>query len=145
MTKKYLAPSVKKAFDILRVISQSRDDMGLNEIARALNIAKSTVHGITSILEEVGAVVRDSSTRKYGLGLTLFELGSQVYSRIDLREIARPVMENLMEKIQETVFLSTLNGEHESILVLDVVESRHDLKITAPVGTILSIFAAAHR
>ena len=129
MTKKYLAPSVKKAFEILRTISLSREDMGLNEIARTLNIAKSTVHGIISILEEVGAVKRDPFTRRYGLGLTLFELGRQVYSQIDIREIARPVMENLMETVQETVFLSMLSDEHESILVLDVVESRHDLKI----------------
>ena len=143
MAKKYLAPSVKKAFDILSVISSSREGIGLNEIARTLNIAKSTVHGITSLLEEVGAVTRDPSTKRFELGLTLFELGRKAYSQIDLREIARPVMEELMEDVQETVFLGTLNRDHKSILVLDVVECSHDLKITSPIGTTLSIFAAA--
>jgi DNA-binding IclR family transcriptional regulator len=143
MAKKYLAPSVKKAFDILKAISLSREGIGLNEIARTLNIAKSTVHGIASILEDVGAVTRDPNTKRYNLGLTLFELGRKAYSQIDLREIARPVMEDLMEKIQETVFLGTLNGDRQSILVLDVVECGHDLKITSPIGTTLSVFAAA--
>ena len=143
MAKKYLAPSVKKAFDILKVISSSREGIGMNEIAKKLNIAKSTVHGIASILEDVGAVTRDPFTKRYELGLTLFELGRRAYSQVDLREIARPVMEELMEKVQETVFLGTLNGDRESILVLDVVECGHDLKITSPIGTTLSIFAAA--
>lgn len=143
MNKKYLAPSVKKAFDILRVISSSREGIRLNEIAKALGIAKSTVHGIISILEEAGAVRKDISTRRYELGLTLFELGRKAYSQIDLREVARPVMENLMESIQETVFLGTLSGNNERILVLDVVECGHDMKITSPVGSTLSLFAAA--
>jgi len=143
MNKKYLAPSVKKAFDILKVISSSRGGIRLNEIAKTLNIAKSSVHGIISILEDVGAVRKDPSNRKYELGLTLFELGRKAYSQIDLREVARPVMENLVEKVQETVFLGTLNNDNEKILVLDVVECSHDMKITSPVGSTLSIYAAA--
>ena len=143
MSKEYIVPSVKKAFDILRTIASSREGIGLNEIARTLDIAKSTTHGITLTLEKEGAIRRDPSTRKYQLGLTLFGLGWQAYSKIDLRKIARPVMEELMEKIQESVFLGTMNRNHDSILVLDVVECEHDLKITSPIGTILSIFAAA--
>jgi IclR family transcriptional regulator, KDG regulon repressor len=143
MNKKYLAPSVKKAFDILKIISSTRGGIRLNEIAKTLDIAKSTVHGIITILEEVGAVRKDSATRKYELGITLFELGRKAYSQIDLREVARPAMENLMERIQETVFLGTLTSDSERILVLDVVECSHDMKITSPVGTTLSLFAAA--
>ncbi|MFC1533711.1 IclR family transcriptional regulator [Thermodesulfobacteriota bacterium] len=141
MGNRYLAPSVKKAFDILKAVSLSREGMGLNEIARTLNIAKSTAHGITSILEELGAVKRDPSTKRYELGLTLFELGRRAYSQIDLRELARPVLETLMEKVQETVFLGTLNGEH--VTMLDVIECRHDFKITSPIGTTIPLFAAA--
>jgi IclR family transcriptional regulator, KDG regulon repressor len=143
MNKKYLAPSVKKAFDIMRVISSSKGGIRLNEIAKTLDIAKSTVHGIISILEDIGAVRKDTSTRRYELGLTIFELGRKAYSQIDLREVARPVMENLMESVQETVFLGTLSGDNERILVLDVVDCSHDMKITSPVGTTLSLFAAA--
>lgn len=141
MVKKYLAPSVKKAFDILKTVSQSREGMGLNEIARTLKMAKSTAHGITAMLEELGALTRDPSTKKYKLGLTLFELGRRAYSQIDLREIARPFMEELMEKSDASVFLGILNWEHTTIL--DIVESRHDFKITAPVGTRIPLLAGA--
>jgi len=57
--KRYNAPSVKKAFAILGAISSSKKGLGVSEIARGLHIAKSTVHGMTAALEELGAVIRD--------------------------------------------------------------------------------------
>jgi IclR family KDG regulon transcriptional repressor len=139
--KRYGAPSVKKAFEILGVLSSSKEGLGVSEIARDLNIAKSTVHGMTSTLEELGAVMRDPQTKRYRLGLTLFELGRLVYSQIDLKTLARPIMEELMEKTQASVFLGILNWDH--VTELDIVESRQDLKITAPIGTTIPLFAGA--
>lgn len=104
-------------------------------------MAKSTVHGMTSALEEVGAVMRDPRTKRYKLGFTLLEVGRSAYSQIDLETSARPIMEDLMEKTQTSVFLGILNWDH--VTVLDIVESRQDLKITAPVGTTMPLFAGA--
>jgi len=139
--KRYDAPSVKKAFEILGVLSSSKEGIGVSEIARGLNMAKSTVHGMTSALEELGAIMRDPQTKRYRLGLTLFELGRLGYSQIDLKTLARPIMEALMEKTQLSVFLGMLNGDH--VTMLDIVESRQDLRITAPVGTTIPLFAGA--
>lgn len=139
--KRYGAPSVKKAFEIFGVLSTSKEGLGVSEIARGLNMAKSTVHGMTSTLEELGAVMRDPQTKRYRLGLTLFELGSLAYSQIDLKTLARPVMEELMEKTQASVFLGISSWDH--VTVLDIVESRQDLKITAPIGTTIPLFAGA--
>ena len=141
MNKRYIAPSVKKAFEILRTISSSREAVGVSEIAKDLNMGKSTVLGITSALEEVGAIMRDPLTKRYNLGFTLFELGGLAYAKIDLKDLARPIMEGLMERIEESVFLGALNGGH--VTILDIVESRRDLKITSPVGT--TIYSGAVR
>ncbi len=141
MVKGYFAPSVKRAFEILKMISTSKEGMGISELARALKIAKSTVHGMTSALEETGAVVRDPVTKRYTLGFTLFELGRATFSQMDFKSLARPVMENLMEKTGTSVFLGMLNGQH--VTILDVVESNSELKITSPIGTTIPAFAGA--
>ncbi|MFH1490524.1 MAG: IclR family transcriptional regulator [Pseudomonadota bacterium] len=141
MTQKYNAPSVRKAFDILKTLSLSKEGAGINELARDLRMAKSTVHGITSTLEELGAVRRNPETKRYSLGFTLYELGRLAYSPVALRDLARPVMEELMKKTDASVFLGILNWEHATIL--DIVESRHDLKITAPVGARIPLLAGA--
>jgi DNA-binding IclR family transcriptional regulator len=67
--KKYGAPSVKKAFAILSAISASKEGLGVSELAKNLKMAKSTVHGMTSALEELGAVMRDPLTRNRPVGL----------------------------------------------------------------------------
>ena len=139
--KGYGAPSIKRAFAILNAISASRDGLGVSGIARMLNIAKSTTHGMTQALEEVGALIRDPRTKRYKLGFTLLEIGRRAYSQIDLQALTRPVMEDLMEKTRTSVFIGTLNLDR--IIVLDIVEARQDLKITAPIGTTMSVFAGA--
>ncbi len=139
--KKYGAPSVKKAFAILSAISSSKNGLGVSELAKKLKMAKSTVHGMTSALEELGAVMRDPLTKKYKLGFTLLEIGRSAYSQIDLQTSARPVTEELMEKTQTSVFLGILNWDQ--VTILDIVESRQELNITAPVGSTIPLFAGA--
>lgn len=139
--KKYGAPSIKKAFAILNAISSSREGLGVSELARKLKMAKSTVHGMTSALEELGAVMRNPLTKKYKLGFTLLEIGRSAYSQIDLKTAARPVTEDLMEKTRTSIFLGILNWDH--VTILDIVEARQDLNITAPVGSTIPLFAGA--
>jgi len=139
--KKYGAPSVKKAFAILSAISSSRDGLGVSELAKNLKMAKSTVHGMTSALEELGAVMREPLTKKYKLGFTLLEIGRSAYSQVDLQTSSRPVTEVLMEKSRTSVFLGILNWGQ--VTILDIVEARQDLSITAPVGSTIPLLAGA--
>lgn len=141
MSGKYQAPSVKKAFQILKLISDTDGGLGISHLAKSLGIGKSTVHGITSALEELGTIIRDPVTKRYTLGFTILELGRSAHSQIDLKEVARPVMEDLMEKTQESVFVGVLNGER--ITILDIVESRQDLKMTSTRGTTIPLLAGA--
>lgn len=137
----YSAPSVQKAFKILHTLADSPSGLGVSELAKQLNIGKSTVHGITSSLEDLGVLVRDPVDKRFNIGYTLLELGRKTYGRIEWREIGRPSMERLMEKIGETIFLGIMNGDH--ITILDVVESNNEMKITSPPGTKLPLLAGA--
>jgi len=141
MTKKYQAPSVKKAFQILRSISDTERGLGISELSKSLGISKSTVHGVTSALEEVGAIIRNPITKRYNLGYTIVDLVKKGLSRIPLREVAIRHMERLMEETGETVFLGILTDD--SIFILDVVESNKELKITSPSGTKIPLSAGA--
>ena len=138
---KYSAPSVKKAFKILHTIADSSTGLGVSELAKKLKIGKSTVHGITLALEEVGVLARDPAHKKYNVGYTLLELGRKAYGKIELWDVAKTPMETLMEAVGETVFLGTLNGDH--VTILNVVESHNELKITSPPGTRMPLLVGA--
>ncbi len=137
----YSAPSVKKAFKILQTLADSPTALGVSALAKKLNMGKSTVHGIITGLEELGVLVRDPIQKKFNLGYTLLELSRKAYARIELRDVARTLMEQLMERVGETVFLGIMNGDH--ITILDVVESHNEMKITSPPGTRLALLAGA--
>jgi len=137
----YSAPSVKKAFKILQIISDSSSGFGISEIAKQLKIGKSTVHGIAAALAELGLLVRDPRHKKYQMGYSLLELSRKFYKKMELRDIAKVPMERLMESVEETVFLGIMNGDH--ITILDVVESHNEIKITSPPGTRLPLLAGA--
>jgi len=137
----YSAPSVKKAFKILYAISDAPNGLGITDLSKKLKIGKSTIHGITMALEEMGVLVRDPIHKRYTVGYSLLELCRATYGKIELKELARRPMEKLMETIGETVFLGVLNGDH--VTILDVVESPNELKITSPPGTRLPLLAGA--
>jgi IclR family KDG regulon transcriptional repressor len=141
MSGKYQAPSVKKAFQILKLISDTDGGLGISDLAKRLEIGKSTVHGITSALEALGTIIRDPTTKRYILGLTLLELGRSAYSQLDLKDLVRPIMEDLMEKTEESVFVGVLNGDR--VIILDIVESKQDLKMTSTRGTAIPLLAGA--
>jgi IclR family transcriptional regulator, KDG regulon repressor len=136
----YQAPIVKKAFQILELVSRNDGRMTISDISRELGIGKSTVHGITQALEQAGALVRDGD-KCYALGLTLFELARKVYARIELKDVARPVMEELMRETGQSVFLGIRSNDR--VAIVDIVESTQDLKITAPVGARLPLLIGA--
>jgi IclR family KDG regulon transcriptional repressor len=137
----YQAPIVKKAFQILELVAGEEKNMTLSDLSRELGISKSTVHGITRALEEAGALIRDRDSKRYTLGMVFFELARAGYARIDLKDIARPILEKLMRSTRQTVFLGIRSGNHVSIV--DSVESNQDLKITSPIGTRVPLLAGA--
>jgi DNA-binding IclR family transcriptional regulator len=141
MTGRYQAPTVRQAFHILERVSRSEHGLTISELSRTLKISKSTVHGIASALVNEGALVRDATTKRYAPGLTLFKLGQSAYSRINLKDVARPFMDDLSEKTEESVFLGALGGDH--VYILEVVESMQDIKITSPPGTRIPLLAGA--
>jgi DNA-binding IclR family transcriptional regulator len=140
-TKGYSAPSVKKALKILYAITEAPNGLGISDLSKKLKIGKSTIHGITSALEEMGVLVRDPLYKTYTVGYSLLELCRTAYTKIELKDLARKPMEKLMEKVGETVFLGVLNGDH--VTIVDTVESRNEMKITSPPGTRLPLLTGA--
>jgi DNA-binding IclR family transcriptional regulator len=141
MANKYQAPIVTKAFRILSAVADTTDGMGISEISRNLDISKSTVHGITSALEGQGALIKNPASKRFNIGYALIELGKKAYSRVNLKEIARPFIEELMNTCQESVFLGIKN--RNNVIIIDAVESSKDYKITSPVGTVIPLLAGA--
>lgn len=101
------------------------------DLCERINLHKSTVHRLISVLEQSRFVEKTASGR-YRLGLKLFELGSRAVAGLDLRERARPHLERLAFETNETVHLCVLD-EGEA-LYLDKVEPDRSVRLSSAIG-----------
>jgi IclR family acetate operon transcriptional repressor len=114
--------SAVRAVAILDLLAE-RGPLGTNEIARSGGTTASTVSRHLGTLVEAGLVDRDEATGRYRLGLKLVRLASAVLARLDVRALARPHLEALVEASGETTTLS-VPGDPDAITV-DFVPSPH--------------------
>jgi IclR family transcriptional regulator, acetate operon repressor len=99
--------SVERAITILDVLAAGGWRTGA-EIARELQVHRSTALRLLGTLERHALVERDSRSAKYRLGRRLPQLASVVTGESDLRTLARPVCESLARALGETVTLDVL-------------------------------------
>lgn len=102
--------SVERAIAILKSFSLDRPERGVTELSRELGLHKSTVSRLMRTLEQGGLLSRNPETERYRLGLDLVGLAEQVVSHQGVREVARPLLQQLSEACQETVNLSVLDA-----------------------------------
>lgn len=102
--------SLYKALLILEEFMTADTYLGVNQIAEALNLPKSTVSNVLSVYENRGFVERDSHSGKFKLGIKALELSNHTYQTNDVRRILQPFMQELGRYSMENVLLATYNG-----------------------------------
>lgn len=129
----YQIAVLDRALDVLEALEHADEPLGTTELARRLGTTKSAVFRILVTLEQRGYVTKDPTTTRYSLGARLASLGERALSGIDLRHVARPVLERLHHAFQETVNLGVL--ESREIVYIDMIESSHGLRMAARIGS----------
>jgi DNA-binding IclR family transcriptional regulator len=127
------AQAVERAAQILTCFRFDRQERSLSEIADLLNLNASTARRILAKLQEYELIEQDEVTRQYRLGIKLFELGNIVASGMTLQRCATPVLQDLVEKFNETMHLSVLRGNH--VFCLQKLESNRAVRTHSRVGT----------
>ncbi len=124
--------SVARALSIVDILAKARGELALNEIAVRLSLPKSTVHGLISTLKDFGYIEQSAFTGKYKLGVRFFEVGHIVAQGWEVRTVAAPYVNQLLEELGETVHLVVL--DKQEVLYIDKRESSRSLRIASQVG-----------
>lgn len=107
------------------------------ELATLTGMNRTTAYRLLSVLEEQSLVAREPGTRRYVIGTGLIALSATVLRRIDVRRLARPVMERIAERTMETVSLYVRHANYR--ICIDGVESRHPILRAIQLGEILPL------
>jgi DNA-binding IclR family transcriptional regulator len=102
---------LQHSFEIMEVLSRSKDALSLHEIANHLAIHKSTVHRLLATLVEQGYLERDRMSR-YALGPGLIALAGAALERNPIAQVAQPILDEIARLTRETVTLSVWNVDH---------------------------------
>ena len=129
--RKYSISAVNRAVAVIDTVA-SGNGQTLFEVARGASLDEATTLRYLSSLCDHGYVFRDERNASYHLGLRLYQLGQQAIGLRDVRKVALPFMERLLERFEETVNLAHARGD--SIVIIDVLESRRSIRRGATVG-----------
>ncbi|VTU12847.1 MULTISPECIES: IclR family transcriptional regulator [unclassified Variovorax] len=121
-----------KGLAVLELLSRSDRALGLTQIGRELSMGKSNVHRLMQALVETRFVLRDEESGSYAPSIKLWELGSAVLSKLDLRRHAERQMEALMVLTGESVHLSVLDGTE--VVYVHKVDSPNPVRAYSQIG-----------
>lgn len=121
---------IARAAAILRALKESQSGMSLGQIAKAVNLPRSTVQRIVGALQQERLVIADASGGGLRLGPELNALAEA--TRYNIVESCRLLLTELTQATGETTDLSVLRGS--SMIFLDQVPGTHRLRTVSSVG-----------
>lgn len=126
----YPIRSVDRVCDILDTLANSPDGVTLTEVAETTGLPKSSAFRYLSALESRHYVARGHDAATYRLGLAFRPQHTRGIAR--LAELARPALERLRDKLDETTNLGLLDGTN--VVHSVVCESPQMMRLAARVG-----------
>jgi len=110
--------SVDRAVAILEILARD-GEAGVTEVARELDVHKSTASRLLAALDRRELVTQDTARGRFRLGVGIVRLAGAATRGLDLVQESRPVCRALAQEVGETVNLAILSGR--DALYLDQV------------------------
>ncbi len=135
--------SIEKALEILLSFTPDNRPLRTVEISNRLGMNKATVNRILITMKNRGFIAQDHTTRRYRLGPSTALLGRAVKQSLDGRlvALAKPYLDDLRDKVGETVHLEVLYDER--IFLTYSARGPRQLTVTPRVGDRMAINANA--
>ncbi len=137
---RYYITALARGLEVLSCFRRADKGLTNQQIAERCGLPKSTVTRFTYTLTKLGYLTQESGGR-YMLGTATLGLGSAMLSRLDIRQLARPMMQELAEFSGTTVSIAM--RDRLSMIYVEVCRSTAALALALQVGSRLPIAASA--
>ncbi|WP_313799691.1 IclR family transcriptional regulator [Cytobacillus sp.] len=132
MDRENMVKSVSRALDIINLVSIKKGGLGVTEIANQMDINKSSVYRILSTLVQYGYIEQDKETEWYKLGYQFLEVSSRLLESLDLRNEAKPFLQELEKETNEVIHLVVYDrGE---VVYIEKLDGNEALRMHSKVG-----------
>ncbi len=129
--------ALARGLEVLACFRSGNGVLGNQDIAKRCQLSNSTVSRLTSTLVKMGYLMHDEPTGKYRLGMATLALGAGMLAKLDVRQLARPYMQELADFCQGVVSLGV--RDRLSMLYIESCRSSSVLTLSVDVGSRLPI------
>lgn len=129
-----------KAIEVIRACDRLGGNLSLAEIARQINLPRSTVQRIVTTLASEGFLISNGKSRSIGLGPDLLALGATDVT--NFVERAKSHLQRLSQQTGETVDMSRLNKDHA--VFINQVTGTQRLQAVSSVGQRFPLHCTSH-
>ncbi|MCU1643216.1 MAG: IclR family transcriptional regulator [Nocardia sp.] len=136
---------MRNVLNTLRVLEEvaARQPIGVGELARALDMPKSTVQRALLTLDEAGWIRPGSGeVTRWVLTTKALAVGSRAGGDLGLRGAALPIMENLRRHTEETIHLTV--PEDGRMVLIERLETDKPVRTSMALGHSLPLHASAN-
>lgn len=138
---RHFVTALARGLDVLACFRSGSRMLGNQDISTRCKLPKSTVSRLTYTLTKLGYLHYVNSAGKYRLGTATIALGSAVMGRFDVRDIARPLLQDLAQSADASVALGAC--ERLSMVCIEVCKGNGALAINMDVGMRLTLATSA--
>jgi DNA-binding IclR family transcriptional regulator len=128
------APAVTRAIHVLKLLGRSREPLGVNAIARSLDLVPSSCLHILRALAEEGLVRMDARTKQYSLGLGLLALTRDMLGHNHFAQVVQPELDRIAQRYGVTSTAVELDGA-DRMVVVAMAQAATPLKIQVSLGS----------
>ncbi|MEV4319196.1 IclR family transcriptional regulator [Actinocrispum sp. NPDC049592] len=125
-------PALRRGLAVLRLIAGRPGPVSAATVARELGLPRSTTYHLLAELAEAGFVTHLPEERRYGLGVSAFEVGSAYLRHDPLERLARPLLRRFADRVGHTVHLGVLHGAETLYVVRE--QPAHPQTLVTSVG-----------
>lgn len=125
--------ALARGLELLRCYRRGERYLGNAEFATRTRLPKATVSRLTYTLTQLGYLDYVPSAGKYALGAGVLALGYAYLSGLPVRDLAKPLMDELARDTQATVVLGAREQLH--MVCLEVSQGHPMFRLNLDVGT----------
>ncbi|MCB5363142.1 IclR family transcriptional regulator [Pusillimonas sp. CC-YST705] len=94
---KYAVPGLERGLRILSEFSRETPSLGAPELARRLQVPRTTIFRLLVTLESLGYLERVPGNHEFQLGTAVLKLGFEYLASLSITELGRPILERLRD------------------------------------------------
>lgn len=116
-TTRRQVPAVTRAVAILRFLARAAEPVGVNPMARDLELVPSTCLHILRALEDEGLVEFDSRTKRYSIGIGILPLARSALQKNTFSVLIQPRLSQLSQDFGVTSIATQLSEPGQMVVV----------------------------